>query len=229
MYLKKQFGKILILLSIVTSNLFAIDWKYKLNDSLFEKEIAGQKQYFINFKVYDYFIDTIALYASQYPPKFNNENERKEVIFKTKKLIEYLEFVSKTLEKKEPKIIYRLALANTLGHNLNIYNSGQKAKKYYEDILTYYPNSAQIYFLYGRFLAHTVIYQKESIPILKKAIDLGEKEALFTLGMVYIVQKKNKEALQLLELYSKNYPNDSKVKVIINAIENNNIEINYYK
>ncbi len=229
MYLKKQLKKVIILLFILTVNIFAIDWKYKLNDSLIEKEKNGQKEYSINFKVYDYYINTIALYAKHYPVKFNDENERKEVTTKTKELIEYLEFLLETLGEENPEIVYRLALANTLGHNLDIGNSGQKAKKYYEDILTYYPNNAQIYFLYGCFLAHTTIYQKESIPILKKAIDLGEKEALFTLGMVYIVQKKNKEALQLFELYSKNYPNDSKVKAIINAIENNNIEINYYK
>ncbi|MFV0562803.1 hypothetical protein [Malaciobacter mytili] len=42
MYLKKQLEKVIILLSIVTSNLFAIDWKYKLNDSLFKKDIKDK-------------------------------------------------------------------------------------------------------------------------------------------------------------------------------------------
>ena len=208
----------LLLLSFIMET-SAMEWKYTMQDTLVKTITDKNKvQASVNVEVIDYFIAKITPYARQYPPHFENKADQVDV---TKKL-DQLSMILDVLVRNEPNnigILNRAAFINNMAHNVNIKGTHTKAKKYYEKSLFLKPDSEKINSLYGMFLANTEKVPKESIGYLEKALKLGNEDARFTLGLLYVRQGKAEKGMQMLEQYEAKNPNNQHVKKIIKAIQ----------
>ena len=76
------------------------------------------------------------------------------------------------------------------------------------------------------FLVSTKKYHFDSEIYLKKALDLGETHALYTLALLQL-QKGNKEkSLAMLENYLGKYPDNEHVKKVIKAVKSGQLKFN---
>lgn len=80
----------------------------------------------------------------------------------------------------------------SMGHNLDL-GTSELSKQYFEKALKIEPNNVKANYLFGMFLVSTRKYFYDSIPYLEKALKLGKEDARFSLGLVYLRQKKLKK------------------------------------
>ncbi len=167
------------------------------------------------------FINENSQFINQYPPKFKNNKHKKKVISKTKKI---LKKISKTNldEILNFDLLINIAYIYSMAHNLDL-GTGQLAKEIFERALSIQPDSKKGNYLFGMYLVSTSKYFFESEIYLIKALDLGEKDALYTLGLIEIKKGNNENGLKYLENYSKTNPNNHHVLKVIDAIKNERI------
>jgi predicted Zn-dependent protease len=113
---------------------------------------------------------------------------------------------------------------HTLGHNLDLAGSAQKAVEAFTALLALAPDDRRGNFRYGMFLA-TTTKVADAIPYLEKAKSLGVVAAEYPLGMAYTAVGERAKALENLESYSKRVPGDGNVVKVIDAVRKGNIEI----
>ncbi len=168
------------------------------------------------------FISYYSQYIKVYPPKFKNKKHKNKVVSKTQKIIEKLNQINID-ELHNFDYLINIAYIYSMAHNLDL-GTGQYSKDVFERALSIEPDSKKGNYLFGMYLVSTNKYFFESEVYLKKALLLGEKDALFTLGLVEIKKGNNKNGLKYLEEYSKNNPNNHYVLKIIDAIKNDKIQ-----
>ncbi|MEO0509423.1 MAG: hypothetical protein AAF065_06160 [Verrucomicrobiota bacterium] len=124
---------------------------------------------------------------------------------------------------KDVSLLTDLAYILSMGHNLDM-GTAELSKNFFEGALKREPNNRRANYLMGMFLVSTRKYQFDSVPYLEKALELGEKDAEFTLGLIAVNQGRRDEGLRMLKNYSDDYPNNEHVKQIIEAIEKEELE-----
>ena len=215
---------ILWLLTVLVIESSAVTWKYDVSDAL--KQTVDQNnrtKASVDMNVIDYFITKITPYARQYPPRFHDDKEKEDV----RQKLYQLSMILDVLVQNEPDniaLLERAAFVNNMAHNTDIKGSYQKATHYYERALSIDPERQKMNYLYGMFLANTERTPHKSIIYLEKALKLGNGDARFTLGLLYVRQGKIEKGLKMLESYEKEHPDNQHVKKIIRAIEEKHLE-----
>jgi tetratricopeptide (TPR) repeat protein len=121
-------------------------------------------------------------------------------------------------------ILLRAGDLNSMGHNLDIIISSQRAFTCFQKLLAIAPEHPFGNYLYGKFLAETG-NPGQALPYIEKARAFGVVYADYTLGMIYLTLGDKQKALEHLEAYRQVRPDDGKVSFLIDGIRNGKIQL----
>ena len=204
----------------------AIQWQHKLSDVVVTRtDENGKTVSQLDLGVLDYFLATISGYSESDASEVNDARKH-DVVNKLGRLAQMLTELDKGADA-DVNILRREALAYTLAYNLGFQSTAPQADALYQRLLKAEPDEPADNYLYGAFLARADATREKSIPYLDKALKLGVKKANYTLGLVYITQGKNQQALACLQQYSADYPKDQRAKRLIAAVKNGDIKRQY--
>lgn len=172
---------------------------------------------------FDLMLGDLAEHAGNYPPQFDSPLDRQRAIVDVNSLSGFLEIANRT-DQPNPELLLRAAYVHTLGHNLGIADSADKANRLFQKLLTLVPEDPRANYMYGVFLSG-VGKMPEALPFLLKAQSKGSVEASYTLGLTLLVLGDRTQSLLHLEEYRTKRPNDPNISPLIEAIRNNKIEI----
>lgn len=196
-----------------------VHWHYPLKDSVATQTGAdGKTTNSLDLPVVDDLLQTVALYAGDYPPHFDNAAERADVTDRLTRLIVLLSSVD-TGADVNVEVLRREAFAFNLGCNLHLRSSCDKTAESYQRLLAMTPDDPASNYLYGVFLSGTVSKQPEAVPYLEKAAKLGVKQANFTLATLYLMLHDRDKALSTMQAYSADFPDDAGAKKFITALQ----------
>jgi tetratricopeptide (TPR) repeat protein len=183
----------------------------------------GQHSASINFSLLDKVLDDITIHNSSYPSNFDSQEDRRRAVSDVVELTRTFDILLRSAPPPAP-VLLRAGVLYGLGHNLDIPGDDEKANKAFTTLLGISPDDPRANYLYGRFLASTMLVAR-SIPYLEKAKSLGVLNADYTLGLAYSAMNNRDKALENLEEYAKRTPNDMNVLKLIDAIRHGNIEL----
>jgi tetratricopeptide (TPR) repeat protein len=196
-----------------------VHWHYALKDAVVTQTGAdGKTTNSLDLPVVDDLLQTVAEYAGDYPPHFDNAAERADVTDKLTRLIIALSSAD-TGASVNLELLRREAFAFNLGCNLHLRESCEKTAESYQRLLAMTPDDPAANYLYGIFLGGTASRQGEAVPYLEKAGKLGVKQANFTLATIYLMQGHKQQALSHMQAYSADFPNDAGAKKFIAALQ----------
>ena len=186
-------------------------------------------KYSVNISIMLKGVDNLYIHAKEYPLKFDNQQDFKNAYQDLQVLIQSLDYIesqkiNSNLSKKE-RFYFDLSHARLflMAHNFDIPNMAEKADIHYQKLIKNNPNNGALYAEYGGFLSNS-LRLKQGKEYLQKAIQLGEKDTYFALGMNYLAQNKKQLAIETLEQYQKHYPQNPHTAKIIQAIKDNQIQ-----
>jgi tetratricopeptide (TPR) repeat protein len=171
----------------------------------------------ISLSQIDESLAAIAPHARGYPPAFESDDQSKEIKRKFRDLLSLLDTVI-TKYPDDDELLFRVAFANGMGHNLDFPGCAQKAIKAYDQLLALKPDNRRANFYYGAFLSGTTLFAK-SVPYLRRAIELGEQDAHFTLAFVYLKQNNSAQALSEFKAYLVVAPENETAKKMVSNLE----------
>ena len=181
----------------------------------------------LDLKVMDATLERIAAHAQSFPPTFSNAAERKQTEQDLKAAIKVLD-AAVAQYPNSPELLFRDGYANAMGQHLDIPGCDRQFIKSFEQFLKLKPNDKKGNFLYGGFLAGTATREKDCIPYLSKAIELGEPDAHYALAFFYLTQQNKEQAIHHLTEYAKAYPDEAAgINAKIAAIKEANIKVKH--
>lgn len=183
----------------------------------------GQHLATINVVYLDQIVSDLYAHAGNYPPMFDSPEDRDRAELDVKLLSGILETVLKQPQPNLP-LLLRSAEIDSVGHNLDVPNSGEKAVAAFTAYLKDSPDDGQATYLFGKFLSEADRVF-EAIPLLEKAKSLGVPQATYTLGLTYLAAGYRQSALDNLEQYAKSAPEDTTVLKTIDAIRSGNVQV----
>ncbi|MBF0284522.1 MAG: hypothetical protein HQL51_08700 [Magnetococcales bacterium] len=187
-----------------------------------KKETPEGIKHSFNLKYMDQILHEISQFAGHYPPQFDSPSDHE----KARKEVETMAKMMASLtnaSKPDPNFLLRSGILHDIGHNLDIPGSAEKAEENFKKLLVQYPNDPKANYLFGKFLAGTATKNKEAIPYLEKAIELGVTNAMYSLGMLYMVLQKREKAIELLESYLAKKP-DEKLAGLVKAMREGKVK-----
>ena len=143
-------------------------------------------------------------HAENYPARFDTDEDRGRAI---QDIIGVSGIFDALLSGKKPgaDLLIRAGYLHTLGRNLGIPGSAEKADANFKKLLKAKPTDPQGNYMYGVFLAGENKIKK-AIPYLDKALAAGMPEAAYTLGMAHYSLGNKKKALGYFEDLKKRAP-----------------------
>ena len=176
--------------------------------------------------------EDLADHAGEYPPKFDNETDRKRA---EKDAVTLARLYSglieqKTVTEKQPEryrsVLHSIARLNWIAHNLDVPGAAAKADQHYRLLLAALPQKqrAGMQGEYGGFLA-SVGQTDAAVKMLNEAVQGGSDRSRLPLGMALLSQGKKAESLKQLRAYAKKYPQDERAAKFIDAVENGRFEV----
>lgn len=187
-------------------------------------DAKGVKSASINFGYYDQILNDLASHAKNYPTQFDTPEDKKRATGDVTMLSSLMGILSSSGFSENPEFLARSGFLNSMGHNLDISGSAQKAEDSFKKLLTIAPANPRGNYLYGTFLASTG-KPRDALPFLQKAISGGVTEAAFVMGMSYAALGDKPKAIANLEIYKKKNPKDTNVTTLIEAIRNGKLEV----
>lgn len=171
------------------------------------------------------FLQELAPHALRYPTSFDSKSQYEQY---SKSLKEVLREMDSALpnSQRNAEFLFQYALANSMGHNMDILGCAEKSIAGYSQLLELNPDDKRANYYFGSFLSATTLYEKSS-PYLRRAIELGEQDAHYTLGFVYIMERKPQAALAEFKAYLEVDPENQTAKKMVKDIENKalNVEV----
>lgn len=211
--------------TVATPSASGIVWQHQLSEiAETQTDANGKQSYFLNASVMDYFLKTIGTLTADYPLQFASQADHDDVKDKLDRIIGALG-VMDAGPQTSIEIQRRQAFAWSLAYRFDEPGSAEKAMALYQALLKRTPDEPGANLAYGEFLANTVTLQTQSIPYLQKALQVGAKEANYTLGLVYLQQGDKTKGLACLQQYSQDFPQDQRVKAIIDAVQNGRFSV----
>ena len=205
----------------------AIHWEHKLSDVVVTRtDESGKTVHQLDINVLDYFLQTISAYSESDDAALN-DTRRHDVVNKLGRLTQMLTELDKGAGA-DVNILRREALAYNLAYNLGFQSAQQPTDVLYQRLLQDDADDAASNYLYGAFLAQADATRDKSLPYLDKALKLGVKKANYTLGLVYITEGKDPQALACLQQYSADYPDDKRAQRLIAAVKSGDIKRQYH-
>jgi len=176
--------------------------------------------------------EDLADHAGEYPPKFDNETDRKRA---EKDVVTLARLYSGLIEQKivtekQPEqyrsVLHSIARLNWIAHNLDVPGAAAKADQHYRLLLAALPQKqrAGMQGEYGGFLA-SVGQTDAAVKMLNEAVQGGSDRSRLPLGMALLSQGKKAESLKQLRAYVKKYPQDERAAKFIDAVENGRFEV----
>ena len=176
--------------------------------------------------------EDLADHAGEYPPKFDNEADRKRA---EKDAVTLARLYSGLIEQKivtekQPEryrsVLHSIARLSWIVHNLDVPGAAAKADQHYRMLLAALPQKqrAGIQGEYGGFLA-SVGQTDAAVKMLNEAVQGGSERSRLPLGMALLSQGKKAESLKQLRTYAKKYPQDERAAKFIDAVENGRFEV----
>ena len=176
--------------------------------------------------------EDLADHAGEYPPKFDNEADRKRA---EKDAVTLARLYSGLIEQKivtekQPEryrsVLHSIARLSWIVHNLDVPGAAAKADQHYRMLLAALPQKqrAGIQGEYGGFLA-SVGQTDAAVKMLNEAVQGGSERSRLPLGMALLSQGKKAESLKQLRTYAKKYSQDERAAKFIDAVENGRFEV----
>lgn len=185
-------------------------------------ETPSGKEYRFDEAYCDQILNDLSAHAKNYPPQFDNPQDKKRATQDAMVLSEMLDILI-NVPSPNPELLVRAAYANSIGHNLNIPGAAEKANVIFLKLLAIEPSDPRGNYMYGTFLAG-VGKPKQALPYLEKALSVGVVDAAYGIGMTYLSLGNKEQALKNLEDYKRRQPGDENVDHLIDAIRNGKIE-----
>jgi predicted Zn-dependent protease len=185
-------------------------------------ETPSGKKYGFDGAYLDQMLNDLSAHAKNYPPQFDTPQDRQRATQDVKALSGMLDILI-NVPTPNPELLVRAGHLNSIGHNLDIAGSAEKASSIFQRLLTASPSDPRGNYMYGTFLAG-VGKPKEALPYLAKALAVGVTDAAYAIGMTYLTLGDKEQALKNLEDYKRRKPNDTNVDKLIDAIRNGKIE-----
>lgn len=183
-------------------------------------ETSSGKKYGLDLKYLDRILKDLSFHAKNYPPRFDSTQDKQRAIQDIRVLSGMLDLdILVNDPNPNPQILWRAGSLSSMGHNLDIPGSTEKASEIFLKLLTISPHDPRGNYDYGVFLAGSG-RSKKAIPYLEKAHSLGVSNASYSLGMVYLSLGDKQKAIENLELYKKRKPNDRNIDKLLNGIIN---------
>jgi len=218
-----------LLLSLVSLTVAAAEYgHYDLKKVVSLSETTpGKPSATINMPLFVEVLNDLGSHAGTYPVHFDNGDDRQRAEHDVALLSSVLDTIADNFNDRS--ILLRLALLHSVGHNLDIPGSGEKAVAVFDNVLAKWPNDPQANYRYGLFLASTVKYGDAAIPRLEKAKSLGVVDADYTLGLTYLSLGEKEKAITNLKSYTARVPGDENAARILDAAINGKIETKQLK
>jgi hypothetical protein len=214
-----------IILSILLCSSLAFAKEYGTYDPkkiLSQSESPAGKRYGIDLEYLDMMLNNLALHAKKYPPDFDTPQDKQRAIADVETLSGMLDALTRA-PNPDPEILRRAGLLNSMGRNLDIPGSEKKATLNFEQLLAIAPADPGGNYMYGTFLANSGKPSK-ALPYLKQALAAGMADASYSLGLAYLALNDEAKALENLEAYRQNNPNNASVASLIEAIGKGRLE-----
>ena len=170
----------------------------------------------------DQMLNDLSSHAKNYPPQFDSPQDQQRATQDVKALSGMLDILI-NVPTPSPELLVRAGSLNSIGHNLNIAGSAEKANAIFQRLLAATPSDPRGNYMYGTFLAG-VGKAKDALPYLQKALAVGVTDAAYAIGMTYLTLGDKEQALKNLEDYKRRKPSDTNVDKLIDAIRNGKIE-----
>ncbi len=193
-------------------------------DMLIKQETSTGSKFSIDVAYLDKMLKDLSIHAKNYPVQFDSESDKDKAIRDVKALDYTLSIINES-PKSNPSMLLRQAQLNSIGHNLDVAGSAEKADKLFQSIIDITPENSLANYYYGVFLAGSGQASK-AIPLLHKAAAANLYDAYFSLGMAYLSMNNTPAALENLEKYKSFSENTSNIDKIIDAIKSGSFKVN---
>jgi len=177
----------------------------------------------VDLRYLDQMLNDLGSHARNYPPKFDNEADHKRAAKDAAALSRMLDVLVKPADA-DAEVLLRAAMLNGIAHNLKVAGSADKAQAIYTKLLARDPGHPRTNHQYGMFLAGTARF-RESIAPLEKALAGGLPQAHYPLGLVYLSMENRPKALEHLEAYAAQFPNDANAARLLAAARSGKLKI----
>ena len=213
-----------VFILLVASSVSAREYgNYDPKRLLTVSDTPSGKKYGFDSAYLDQMLNDLSVHAKSYPPQFDTPQDKQRAIQDVKALSGMLDTLI-NVPTPNPELLVRAGYVNSIGHNLNIAGSAEKASSIFKKLLTALPSDPRGNYMYGTFLAG-VGKPKEALPYLERALAVGVPDAAYAIGMTYLTLGDKEQALKNLEDYKRRKPSDTNVDKLIDAIRNGKIEI----
>jgi tetratricopeptide (TPR) repeat protein len=171
----------------------------------------------------DQMMDDLSIHAKNYPPRFDTPEDKQRAIKDATALSGVLDILLQD-PATDPELLLRAAYVNSIGHNLDIPGTGNKADTIFTRLLEVTPSEPRANYAYGSFLAGAG-RALDAVPYLEKALALGASDAAYGLGFAYLTLGNQEQALKYLEQYSKGQPGNADIERLIQAIKDGKLQL----
>jgi len=110
-----------------------------------------------------------------------------------------------------------------MAHNADLRTFG-KAREFYQRALELDPDSVRANYLYGMLLISTERYHFDSLPYLQKALALGERDAQFSIAMLYYQKGDRASAIREMEGYAKARAKEPQIWDVVKQMKEGTLE-----
>lgn len=186
-------------------------------------ETPSGKKYSVDSAYLDQMLNDLSVHAKNYPPQFDTPQDRQRATQDVKALSGILDILIDA-PTPNPEFLIRAGYLNSIGHNLEIAGSADKANLIFQRLLAVAPADPRGNYMYGTFLAG-VGKPKDALSYLEKALAVGVTDAAYAIGMSYLSLGDKEQALKSLEDYKRRKPSDTNVDKLIDAIRNGKIDV----
>jgi tetratricopeptide (TPR) repeat protein len=171
----------------------------------------------------DRMLDDLSAHARNYPPRFDTPHDRERAVRDVKTVSGMLDVLI-NVPTPNPEILLRAGILNSIGHNLDIAGSADKADAAFRRLLAAVPAHPRGSLMYGTFLAGAG-KPGAALRHLETALAAGVDDAAYALGMTYLSMGNREQALAKLEEYQRRRPGDASLARLIDAVRNGRIEL----
>ena len=218
--------RMLIILSLCSISSVVLATEYGHYDSKIVISLSettpGKPSVTINVPYFVQILNDLGSHAGTYPVKFDSIDDRHRAEHDVAFLSGQLDIIADNF--RDESMLLRLALLHTIGHNLDIPGSGEKAAAVFDKVLERWPDDPQANYRYGVFLAGAA-KNRDAIPFLEKAKSLGVIDAGYTLGLTYMSLGDKDKAVANLKSYTARVPGDENAVRILDAVINGKIDL----
>lgn len=165
------------------------------------------------------FVTTMEPFLGNWPPKFKDQSDR-SMVEETMRQV-FKEVQSQSLSPTESQAtLANVGYLYVMGHNLDLDRSyGGRARQLLLQALSLNPNDRKTNYRLGMFLISTKAFHSEALPYLQKAHELGESQALFSIGLFLIRKGEKEKGLAALRAYAEQHPGDTHARKVIEAVK----------